>query len=196
MKLLVLFLCLVSPLMSSAQKFTSLYNGKDLSGWKINGTEKWYVENGEIIGESGPDKGFGYLSTEKPYKNFILEMHFLFERGNSGVFFRSNIDGQIIDGWQVDVSEKFTGKIFESYGRGNLCLPSEKVSGMYKPNEWNYLRIYVNDDRVTTWLNGREMCDLQDKQIGAGEGYIALQVHHDGETKVRWKNIRIRELGK
>jgi len=45
-----------------------------------------------------------------------------------------------------------------------------------------------------SWLNGREMCDIHDKQIGAGEGFIAFQIHHDGETKVCWKNIRIKEL--
>jgi hypothetical protein len=46
-----------------AKKPVKLFNGKDLKGWKINGTEKWYVENGELICESGPDKQYGYLTT-------------------------------------------------------------------------------------------------------------------------------------
>ena len=49
---------------------TSIFNGKDLSGWKIHGTELWYVAEGLLICESGPDKGYGYLATEKIYKNF------------------------------------------------------------------------------------------------------------------------------
>ncbi|MEO6000602.1 MAG: DUF1080 domain-containing protein [Chitinophagaceae bacterium] len=195
MKSLVLFLCFVSPFIASAQKFESLFNGKDLFGWKINGNEKWYVENGEIVGESGPDKGFGYLTTDKKYKNFILDAHFFLEKeGNSGVFFRSNVEGVIIDGWQVEVQGPNTGGIYESYARGWLCQPAEKVKSMLKPNAWNYLRIYVNGDTVTDWLNGRQMCEVHDKQIEAGDGIIALQIHHDGGVKVRWKDIRIREL--
>ena len=41
-------------LLSQADKI-SLFNGKNLDGWKIYGTEKWYVDNGELICESGPD---------------------------------------------------------------------------------------------------------------------------------------------
>jgi len=195
MKSLVLILCLFSSFISSGQKFKQLFNGKDLSGWKIHGAEKWYVENGEIIGESGPEKGFGYLSTDKSYKNFILDAHFFLEKqGNSGVFFRSSIEGVIIDGWQVEVQGPNTGGIYESYARGWLCKPSEKLRDMLKPNDWNYLRLYVNGDTVTVWLNGREMCNVHDKQVGAGDGFIALQIHHGGGVKVRWKNIRIKEL--
>ena len=54
----------------------SLFNGKDLTGWKIYGTEKWYVENGLLVCESGPDKQYGYLATEKFYKNFDLTVEF------------------------------------------------------------------------------------------------------------------------
>src|SRR5690348_7593960 len=106
-----------------AQKTTSLFNGKDLTGWTVHGTEKWYVDNGELVCESGPDKQYGYLSTDKDYKNFILTVHFKQEaNGNSGVFFRSSIDGVKISGWQAEVAPKgqHTGGIYESYGRGWL----------------------------------------------------------------------------
>ena len=53
-----------------AQKKQSLFNKKDLSGWKIYGTEKWYVEKGLLICESGPDKEYGYLATDKTFKDF------------------------------------------------------------------------------------------------------------------------------
>src|SRR6187402_1770506 len=94
MKIRILAICLSSFLLTNAQNKISLFNGKDLSGWKINGTEKWYVENGEMICESGPDKQYGYLSTNKSYKNFILTVEFKQEaNGNSGIFFRSSIEG-------------------------------------------------------------------------------------------------------
>ena len=56
-----------------AQK-KSLFNGKDLSGWTIHGTEKWYVKDGLLVCESGPDKEYGYLTTDKPYKDFELTL--------------------------------------------------------------------------------------------------------------------------
>ena len=105
----------------NAQKAKPIFNGKDINNWTINGTEKWYVADGELICESGPDKQYGYLSTKKSYKNFILTLEFKQEaNGNSGVFIRSSIDGTIISGWQVEVAPEnlHTGGIYESYGRG------------------------------------------------------------------------------
>ena len=43
----------------------SLFNGNDLDGWNIHGTELWYVDHGLLVCESGPDKAYGYLSTAK-----------------------------------------------------------------------------------------------------------------------------------
>ena len=82
-----------------------IFNGRDLDGWTVHGTEKWFVENSELVCESGPDKAYGYLSTNKPYKNFELTLQFKQEaNGNSGVFIRSSIDGVKISGWQVEVA--------------------------------------------------------------------------------------------
>ena len=47
----------------------TLFNGKDLSGWEVYGTEKWYVQDGELICESGPDSAYGYLATKEHFKN-------------------------------------------------------------------------------------------------------------------------------
>ena len=53
-----------------------LFNGKNLKGWKNYGTEKWYVKNNTLVCENGPDKAFGYLGTQKAYKNFELTLEF------------------------------------------------------------------------------------------------------------------------
>ena len=85
--------------------FKELFNGKDLSGWIVYGTEKWYIEDGLLVCESGPDAQYGYLGTEKYYKNFILNLEFMQEaNGNSGVFFRSTVEGTKVSGWQVEVA--------------------------------------------------------------------------------------------
>lgn len=180
---------------SFAQK--KLFNGKDLSGWTIHGTEKWYVEKGELVCESGPDKQYGYLSTNKPYKNFILTLQFKQEaNGNSGVFFRSSIEGVKISGWQVEVAplNNHTGGIYESYGRGWLIQPETEDEKYLKPGAWNELKIRVKGDEVTTWLNGHQMIFIKDEKIGKGVGFIALQIHDGGGIKVRWKKFRLVEL--
>lgn len=182
---------------SDDAEFTSLFNGENLDGWKVHGTEKWYVEDGMIICESGPDKGYGYLATEKSYKDFILELEFKQEAdGNSGVFFRSSLDGTKINGWQVEVAPpgNDTGGIYESYGRGWLEQIPEEKEDILKMGEWNKMRIEVIGDKVTTFLNGEKMVELQDEKIGQANGSIALQIHDGGGIKVLWRNLKVKEV--
>ena len=191
--LLALFL-LIAGSVPAQEK---IFNGKDLSGWTVHGTEKWYVDDQELVCESGPDKAYGYLSTNKPYKNFELTLKFKQEaNGNSGVFIRSSIDGVKISGWQVEVAPagQHTGGIYESYGRGWLIQPKPDDEQYLKTGEWNDMRIRVVGDEVTSWLNGHQMVQLKDEKIGQGNGFIALQIHDGGGIKVRWKDIMVKEL--
>ncbi len=89
-----------------------------------------------------------------------------------------------------------TGGIYESMpnGRQWLIQPKPEDEAMLKPEKWNHLRIQAVGDKVTSWLNGRQMVYLEDEKIGSGNGFIALQIHSGGGIKVRWKNIRIKEL--
>lgn len=177
----------------SAQEI-SLFNGKDLSGWTIYGTEKWYVEDGILVSESGPDAGYGYLGTNEHYKDFELTLEFQQEaNGNSGVFIRSTVDGTKVSGWQVEVAPPghHTGGVYESYGRGWLIQPPAEKDEALKFGEWNTMKIRVVGDQLTSWLNGVEMVSISDEKIGAGEGSIALQIHDGGGIKVRWRNINL-----
>ena len=197
MKVFLATILFSSPLFFYGQKSVDIFNGKDLTGWTIHGTEKWYVENKKLVCESGPDKQYGYLSTDKNYKNFELTLEFIQEaNGNSGVFFRSSIEGVKINGWQCEVApiDHHTGGIYESYGRGWLIQPDSVHEKYLKTGKWNKLRLKVVGDEVTTWLNGHQMIHLKDEKIGAGVGFIALQIHDGGGIKVRWRKIRIAEL--
>ncbi|NQZ43529.1 MAG: DUF1080 domain-containing protein [Flavobacteriaceae bacterium] len=186
-------LCLLfqSGLAQNASQI-ELFNGQDLTGWITHGTEKWYVENGELICESGPDAAYGYLSTEADYDDFELSVAFKQEAdGNSGVFFRSTFEGTKVTGWQVEVAPpgKHSGGVYESYGRGWLIKPVADKERALKMGEWNTLKIRVVGKQVQTWLNGQEMIYLEDEKIALGKGAIALQIHDGGGIKVRWKNI-------
>ena len=194
------FSLLVMSLMiagSTLAQEAPLFNGKNLDGWIVYGTEKWYVEKGELISESGPDQEYGYLGTDKYYQDFILSLEFKQEaNGNSGVFIRSTIDGVKVSGWQVEVAPKgeYTGGIYESYGRGWLIKPEAHKEDVLKEGKWNKLKIKVQGSTIISWLNGTKMVELDDEKIGQAEGAIALQIHSGGGIKVRWRNIKIGEL--
>jgi hypothetical protein len=197
MKNIFIMLFSLATMASATAQKTSLFNGSDLEGWNIHGTEKWYVAAGVLICESGPEEKYGYLSTDKFYDDFILTLEFKQEaNGNSGVFFRSTLEGTKISGWQVEVAppNHDTGGIYESYGRGWLIKPNAKKDKALKMGEWNKMKIRVVGEKVTTWLNGKKMVCLSDEKIGAGKGAIVLQIHDGGGIKVMWRKINIKTL--
>jgi hypothetical protein len=196
-KTLLVFALVILATSCNTSNSAALFNGKDLTGWTIYGTEKWYVEDGLLICESGPDKAYGYLGTDKQYKNFELTLEFKQEaNGNSGVFVRSTIDGTTVSGWQVEVAPpgNDTGGVYESYGREWLIKPDPAKDKVLKMGEWNQMKIRLDGGTLTSWLNGTQMVTITDDIIGAGEGGIALQIHAGGGIKVKWRNLDITEL--
>lgn len=206
LKMLVVGLALLVPAAwaqaPAGSGWIPLFNGKDLSGWKNNGAEKWVVENGEILGESTGGK-YGYLTTEKTYRDFLLRVRFKCDgEGNYGVFLRSRITGASatgpdIEGTQVEVDPtRHTGGIYESGGRGWLALPTEEGERAIQPRDWNDLEIAIEGRHVVTRLNGVQIVDYYDPVPRFKEGVIGLQLHTGGGARVHWKDIFIQELGK
>jgi len=192
-KVLLIFILTVNNITAQIE----LFNGKNLDGWKIHGTELWYVEDGLLVCESGPDKEYGYLSTNEFYDDFELTLEFKQEaNGNSGVFIRSTVDGTKVSGWQVEVAPpgSNTGGVYESYGRGWLIKPEKEKDKALNMGEWNKMRIRVKGNKIKSWLNGTPMISLKDKKIGQGKGSIALQIHDGGGIKVRWRNLVVTQL--
>ena len=188
----------IRPLPSREEE-KDLFNGVDLTGWELYGTDLWYVKDGELICESGPDNEYGYLATEEYFDDFDLTLEFKQEaNGNSGVFIRSFVQmpGQRVNGWQVEVAPKGndTGGVYESYGRGWLYQIPDEKEDILKEGAWNTMRILLVGNHLQTWLNGEPMTDLRDDAIGRGHGRIALQIHDGGGIKVRWRNLHIKTL--
>ena len=182
---------------ASVSKEQILFNGQNLDGWIVHGTEKWFVEDGILICESGPDSAYGYLATVDTFRNIDLTLEFKQEAdGNSGVFFRSSLDGTKITGWQAEVAPPgfHSGGIYESYGRGWLIQPDSTLDKALHMGEWNQMRIVVKDDEVTTWINDQQMIHLKDEKIGQATGQIALQIHDGGGIRVKWRNIKVKQL--
>lgn len=179
-----------------------LFNGKDLTGWKKNGDETWLAEQGTILCESTANK-YGYLTTEKTYRDFTLRLKFKGEAaGNSGVFLHSKIlgidpqHGPDIEGMQVEVDPnvgKHTGGLYESGGRGWVAMPTAEGEQALKPGEWNDLEVSVRSAHIVTQLNGIKIVDFTDSSPKFVDGVIGLQIHTGGGVKMRWKDIYIKE---
>jgi len=182
--------------------WVALFNGKDLSGWIKNGDEKWIVEQGTILCESTANK-YGYLTTEKTYRDFTLRLKFKGEAaGNSGVFVRAKITGidpqhgPDIEGMQVEVDPsvgKHTGGLYESGGRGWVKMPTPEGEQALKPGDWNDLDVSVQGNHIVTQLNGVKIVDFTDPLPKFTDGVIGLQIHTGGGVRMRWKDIFIQE---
>jgi len=198
-----LALVLARPLAAKdSGAWVPLFNGKDLSGWKNNGHNRFAVESGTIIGESTTTE-YGYLTTEKTYRNFNLKLQFkALANGNSGVFTRSRIigmdpeHGPDIEGMQVEVDPSVgnhTGGIYESGGRGWLIQPTAEGEKALKPGQWNNLEIEVHGNRYVTRLNGVQIVDYTDTAPKFTDGVIGLQLHMGGGVKMQWRHIEIQQ---
>jgi hypothetical protein len=181
--------------------WVSLFNGKDLSGWVKVGNEKWEVEEGAIHGE-GITKEYGYLRTEKQYKDFEMSIRFKCEAdGNSGVFYHTDFKpgtADVSQGLQIEIDRVLnhhTGGVYGD-GRNWVVWPAPELETVIRPFDWNDLFIKVEGNRYISRLNGVVMVDFTDPSPRSFDGYIALQLHSGGEGNMRFKDIFIRDLSK
>lgn len=183
----------------------SLFNGKNLNGWrKLNGSADFKVQGNTIVGVAKMNTPNTFLGTNKMYDDFILEFEFKVDDGlNSGVQFRSNSLKEYQKGrvhgyqFEIDPSEiSWTGGIYDEARRGWLYPTNQNPMGQkaFKHNQWNSARIEAIGSSIRTWVNGVPCADLLEDVTKSG--FIALQVHSisdkefEGKT-VSWRNIRI-----
>ncbi len=183
------------------EDWIQLFNGKDLSGWVEIGKEKWVVEQGAIHGMA-ISKEYGYLKTEKNYKDFQLALRFKCEGdGNSGVFFHVDFKpgtAAVTQGLQFEIDCKINQHTGGVYGDGRpwIVWPAPEKGGVVRQSDWNDYQIKVEGNRYVAVLNGVEMIDFTDPTPKSSDGYIALQLHSGGEGNMRFKDIYIRDLTK
>jgi hypothetical protein len=195
---LVVLFCVLGPVQAAEKgQWIALFNGKDLTGWKNHGREKWIVESGEILGEA-ITKEYGYLATVQTYKDFEMKGKFKAEgSGNSGIFYHSTLEGVDIKGVQVEVDPHpgmHTGGLYESGGREWLIKPGEAAEKALKVGEWNDVQFSVVGNHVVTYVNGVKAVDYTDPSPKYTNGVVALQLHSGGEGKMRFKDLYIREI--
>ncbi|MCX7424621.1 MAG: DUF1080 domain-containing protein [Planctomycetia bacterium] len=192
----------VSKAMGEEEGFAPLFDGKTLGGWRKAGGEATYkVEGDSIVGEVGPGSNT-FLCTEKNYGDFILKLEAKFDvAGNSGIQLRSHqreADGRVF-GYQceIDPSDRaWSGGIYDESRRGWLYSLEgrEAARKAFKVDGWNEFVIQAVGPSIKTWINGVACADLIDTVDL--DGFIALQVHAGEQGKIRWRNIRLKDLGR
>ena len=187
--LLALTAILLTGLMAHTarkEKWTSLFNGKDLKGWRqLNGKAPFEVIDGQIVGTTVLNQPNSFLCTEKEYKDFILEVEFLADSAlNSGIQFRSlskaDYKNGRVHGYQMEIApypSSSSGGIYEEGRRGWLYpmgFNREAITA-FKNGQWNKYRIECIGHTMRTWMNGVPTTHVVDADIPSG--FIALQVH-------------------
>ncbi len=197
---LTFLLSLASSMALADDKFTPIFNGKDLEGW--NGDpELWKVADGVIVGssESKELKHNSFLATKKTYKNFVLKAKFKLRNHNSGIQYRSKQrDDYVVTGYQADIADNaFMGILYEEGGRGILAnVDGAEVAKHVKKDDWNEYVITADGAHLKQELNGFTTVDYTEKEPdkGATEGIIAFQLHAGPKMQIEFKDVEIREL--
>lgn len=179
--------------------WVQLFNGKDLTGWTEIGKERWVVEDGVILGE-GVTAEYGYLATEKSYRDFEFSLRFKCEAdGNSGVYFHTAFKegtATVTAGRQVEIDRVLGHHTGGIYGddRGWLAWPAPEYETVIRPTDWNDMLIRVEGNRYVVILNGIQVLDFTYPSPIAEEGVIALQLHSGGQGRMRFKDLYVRDL--
>ncbi len=208
----------------TAEEWTVLFNGKDLTGWRSYGEESagsaWIVEGDALVldvDDSTKAMTGGDLITDGQYENFELELEWkISEGGNSGIFFgvreiagqrvayETGIEMQILDD-----DNHIDGRVPETSAGSCYALYASAEDVVRPVGEYNKVRLIVRDANVEHWLNDHKIVEYT---IGSDDwsGRVAASKFADWEhfaryrkghialqdhtDRVWFRNIRIREL--
>lgn len=194
-----------------SEGFISMFDGRTLTGWqladgKASGKMEFTAEQETIVGTCVPGQPNGFLRTEKTYGDFIFTCEVRYDvPGNSGIQFRSRqreTDGRVY-GYQCEIDpgdRRFSGGIYDEARRAWLFplwgKAYEEARSAFHVDKWNRFTIQARGHRLQTWVNGIPCADYTDTDAGSftPSGFIALQVHGGKEGRIRWRNLRIKEL--
>ena len=187
---------------SGQEEWISLFDGATLSGWEGN-EEYFRVENGVIVGgtTAAPIPQNEFLCSENSYGDFEMELEFRLDEGvNSGVQIRSERipDSHETIGYQADLGAGYWGAIYDESRRNRVLLaPRDSlIERILDPTGWNHYRILAQGPRIQLFINGERTVDYTETEPDiAQSGVICLQIHSGPPGEVRFRELRIRELG-
>ncbi len=221
LRMVLVLLCLVSVSRAVAVEPESLFNGRDLSGWKgLDGY--WSVQDGFIVGETTKENAIAantfLIWQGGELRDFELTASVRFKGNNSGVQYRSRMFDEpqlALLGYQMDLHPSATlfGMLYgEKYGtRGKIATRGQRVEidsngnvkqlGKVGDNaeltdwQWNTIRIFAIGNRLIHQVNGVTTIDVADHHPDAmASGLLGLQLHKGPPMRVEFKDLQLRRL--
>lgn len=168
-----------------------IWDGKSQKGWTQRGGGKWTIENGAFHAVSiDGNTSVGFMVGDQSLKDFTMRIKVKIERGNSGVFVRTNPENMAAYEIELD-AEKRTGGFWETGPGGRAWVTGPEDNAAYIKGEWNTLYSSLHGHKIVFHLNGAKTVDLPDDTKGRLDGVIALQCHGRMPTEVWFKDIEI-----
>jgi hypothetical protein len=174
------------------EELPSIFNGKDLTGWKAPSPNPfWRVENGILIGENNPEKKGSMLYTEKSYQDVIVEADVRWTGEIDSGFMVRKPEIQMQIGVSRSLKRDMTCSFYVGkYPEAGQAKDAEKK---LKAGDWNKMRLQAKGDTFTVWLNGEKVSEFTDAKYSSA-GPIGLQIHPGLPMKVEFRNIKAKEL--
>ena len=191
------------PLMAADDGWISLFNGKDLTGWRVNENQSTFsVKDGAIVA-SGPRSHCFYVGevANHSFSQFELRVEVMTQpKANGGIYILTDFQDQ---GWpgagfEVQVNNSFPGDFRKT---GSLYQVQDVKEQLVNDNEWFTEHIIVKGNTITVLVNGKEAVRWMQPAGWEGtkefpqrrlrSGTIALQGHDPGST-THYRNIQIR----
>lgn len=186
-----------APPANSESPAVSLFNGKDLTGWKMEGGARWEVKDGLLIGRQGENNEPGDLFTERSYDDFELRVTFKVEwPANTGVWYRYQSAKRAFQADILEYEKPFalTGSL---YCTGKMFLAVNTDAALVNREGWNTLVIRAVGNRHVVFLNGKKVADVHDNT--SDHGRIGFQIHAGAQfekMRVLIKAASIRRIGR
>ncbi len=191
----------------SVSKAVSLFDGKTLAGWKTvdpKHEKLWFVADSVMISGDRIKKipENTYLHTLKEYTDFEFRCLFRLSGDpktgliNSGIQYRSVLEGGKIVGYQADIGDGYWGDIYDEHRRGKLIGGDlSTLRRILKTDGWNSYIIRCKGNHHELYINGVKTCDYVEKDSKIPQkGVIAVQIHSGGAGQVEFRDLTIAEL--
>lgn len=197
LRCIVLSLALVgfagSVALTQDSGYVPLFNGKDLSGFKMHPDDKakWEVKDGNIVGTGG----VGHLYSERgDYENFHYRVEAkINDKGNSGQYFRTQFGKGFPKGYEAQINSTHGDKI----RTGSLYFPKNKelliLDQLVKPDEWFVQEVIAKGNHIQVFVNGKKTIDWKDPDNTYTKGHFAIQQHDPGSV-ITIKKIEVKEI--
>ena len=180
------------------KSFVSLFNGKDLTGWVVNGGSSWQVVKGVIEGTRWRNSGWIGLMTTRTFADFHLRMETTTAEGNGRCWIQFRKD--LTRGYMVNIEgttpspKDHTGDL-GAFAEGknvaaiNFRARADPIIAL-KPDEWFTLEIIAKGAKLTVLINGKAVATFEDQQHKSG----VINLAPIGDSKVRFRKIEIKKL--